>query len=327
MPFVRTVEGDVDAGLLGTTYSHEHLVIDGGRPVELFPDFRLDDVERMAGELAPAVKLGLRSVVDAMPADAGRNVRKLVEIGRRAGIQVVASTGLHHARYYGPGHWSERASEAELADLFVADVSEGIDERDYGGPIVQRTTHRAGVIKIAGSDGGLSGRDRRVFGAAADAHRRVGVPILTHCESGTGGPEQVGFLIERGVDPGHLVLSHVDKIVDRGLHQELLSAGVTLEYDQGFRWRDRPNGTLQLLQWMLEDGFGDRIVLGMDAARQGYLHAYGGSPGLTFLLGEFSVAMAGRGIDEAARRCLFVENPARVYAFARAGVALAPVAE
>jgi predicted metal-dependent phosphotriesterase family hydrolase len=327
VPFVRTVEGDIDAAQLGTTYSHEHLVIDGGRPVELFPDFRLDDIELMSAELAPAVELGLRSVVDAMPADAGRNVRKLVEIGRRAGVQVVASTGLHHARYYGPSHWSERASETELADLFVADVSEGIDERDYSGPIVHRTTHRAGVIKIAGSEGGLSTRDRRVFAAAADAHRRAGVPILTHCENGTGGPEQVGFLIDCGVEPGHLALSHVDKLVDRGLHRELLSAGVTLEYDQGFRWRDQPNGTLQLLQWMFEDGFGDRIVLGMDAARQGYLRAYGGSPGLTFLLGEFSVLMAGRGIDEAARHRLFVDNPARVYAFALTGGAAAPVAE
>jgi predicted metal-dependent phosphotriesterase family hydrolase len=326
VPFVRTVDGDIDPAQLGITYSHEHLVIDGGRPVELFPEFRLDDVERMVAELAPAVALGLRSVVDAMPADAGRNVQKLAEIGRRAGVQVIAPTGLHHARYYGAGHWAERAVDSELADLFVADVQDGIDERDYSGPIVRRTAHRAGVIKIAGSADGLTTRDRRIFAAAADAQVRTGVPILTHCEDGTGAPEQVRFLTERGVDPGHLVLSHVDKQVDRELHRGLLAAGVTLEYDQGFRWRDRPNGTLQLLQWMLEDGLGDRIVLGMDAARQGYLRAWGGSPGLTFLLDEFTAAMAEAGIDEAARRRLFVDNPARVYAFAEAPSTARPVA-
>jgi predicted metal-dependent phosphotriesterase family hydrolase len=321
MPFVRTVDGDIDAAALGVTYSHEHLVIDGGRPVELFPDFRLDDVERMTAELAPAVALGLRTVVDAMPADAGRNPRKLAEIARRAGVHVVASTGLHHARYYGAGHWSERASDTEIADLFVADVTDGIDERDYSGPIVRRTEHRAGAIKIAGSIDGLSPRDERIFAAAAEAHRRTGVPILTHCEAGTGASEQVRFLTDRGVAPGHLVLSHVDKVVDRGLHRELLSAGVVLEYDQGFRWRDKPNGTLQLIEWMLADGLGDGIVLGMDAARQGYLATYGGAPGLSYLLGEFSTALAERGVDDAARTRFFVENPARAYAFAVTPVA------
>jgi len=55
VPFVRTVDGDIDPTSLGVTYSHEHLVIDGGRPVEMFPDFRLDDVALVAADLAPAV--------------------------------------------------------------------------------------------------------------------------------------------------------------------------------------------------------------------------------------------------------------------------------
>ena len=46
MTFVRTVLGDIAPERLGITYAHEHLVIAGGRPVQLFPDFRLDCVER-----------------------------------------------------------------------------------------------------------------------------------------------------------------------------------------------------------------------------------------------------------------------------------------
>jgi predicted metal-dependent phosphotriesterase family hydrolase len=71
MPFVRTILGDIAAADLGITYAHEHLVIDGGRPVQLFPDFRLDSVEDAVAELAPAQALGLRAVVDAIPADRG----------------------------------------------------------------------------------------------------------------------------------------------------------------------------------------------------------------------------------------------------------------
>ena len=315
-PFVRTVLGDVPAAELGVTYAHEHLVIDGGRPVELAPDFLLADVDLLAREVDDAVALGLRAVVDAMPADAGRNATKLAEISRRAGIHVVAPTGLHHERYYGQSHWSTRLGEEELAGLFVADVVEGIDLHDYSGPVVRRTEHRAGVVKVAGSTGGPSQRDERIFWAAARAHTETGVPILTHCEQGTGALEQVRLLMDAGVAAEHIVLSHVDKQVDRGYHRELLGSGAFGEYDQGFRWGDAENGTLQLLEWMIEDGLSDRIVLGMDAARQGYLRVFGGRPGLAFLLGGFSEQMAERGIGEAERERFFVANPARAFAFA-----------
>lgn len=313
--FARTVLGDVPVTELGITYAHEHLIIDGGRPVEMVPDFLLADVDRMTRELDDAAALGLRTAVDAMPIDAGRNVLKLAELSRRSGVNIVAPTGFHHARYYGPSHWSERATEDELADLFVADLVDGIDSRDYSGPIVERTAHRAGVIKVAGSEGGPSSRDRRIFVAAAQAHLRTGAPILTHAEQGTGALEQVRHLADHGVDPSRVAVSHVDKIVDRVYHRELLATGAFAEYDQSFRWGDADNGTLRILGWMIEDDLGDRIVLGMDAARQRYYRAYGGAPGLGFLLGPFSVLMAERGIDEDARRRLFIENPARFLAF------------
>ena len=315
MTFVRTVLGDIEPSELGVTYSHEHLVIDGGRAVLLEPDFDLSDVDRMATEVAAAAALGLRSVVDAMPCDAGRNVEKLAELSRRTGVRIVAPTGLHHDRFYGPSHWSRHVSVEELAGLFVADIAVGIDALDYGGPVIRRTEYCAGVIKVAGSTGGPSTRDRAVFEAAAAAHRSTGAPFLTHCEGGTGALEQVRLLVDHGVDARYVVLSHVDKIVDREYHRELLSTGAFAEYDGSFRWGDRPNGTLQLLQWMAEDGLLDQVTLGMDAARQGYYAVYGGSPGLGWLLDGFSAAMDQVGLHAAARRRLFVTNPARAFAF------------
>lgn len=315
MTFIRTVLGDIEPAALGVTYAHEHLVIDGGRPVQTYADFDLADLEKMATEVGSAVALGLGAVVDAMPCDAGRSAAKLAELSRRTGIHVVAPTGLHHDRWYGPAHWRHRVTVEELTDLFVADVADGIDANDYSGPVVRRTPHRAGVIKIAGSDGGPSDIDRPTFEAAARTHLRTGVPVLTHCQDGTGGLEQARLLNELGVDLGHVALSHVDKVVDRSYHRELLSTGVTLEYDQSFRWGEKPNGTLQLLEWSAEESFLGQIVLGMDAARQGYYAVYGGSPGLSWLLGEFSRLMDERGLDAGVRRQLFVENPARVFAF------------
>jgi len=315
-PFARTVLGDVPIAELGITYAHEHLVIDSpSRPVELVAEFDLADVHAMATELADAAALGLHTAVDAMPIDAGRNVLKLAELSRRSGVNIVAPTGFHHARYYGAAHWSERASEDELADLFVADIEEGVDERDYSGPIVRRTAHRAGVIKVAGSEGGPSPRDQRMLAAAASAQRRTGAPILTHAEHGTGALEQVRLLADLGVDPGRVAVSHVDKVVDRSYHRELLSTGAFGEYDQAFRWGAADNGTMTLLDWMIADGLGGNVLLGMDAARRRYYRAYGGEPGLRYLLGPFSTALEDHGIDADARRALFVDNPARFLAF------------
>jgi phosphotriesterase-related protein len=316
MTFVRTVLGDIDPSALGVTYAHEHVVIDGGRPVELFPDFLLADVERLARELSDARAAGLRTAIDAMPADCGRNPWKLAELSLRTGVNLVAATGLHHEKFYGPSHWSLRATEDELAELFVADVTDGIDERDYGGPVVRRTVIRAGIVKVGGSEAGPSARDLPIFRAAAAAHLRTGVPVHTHCEAGTGALEQVRVLVDAGVAAERISLSHVDKVVDRGYHRELLATGAFAVYDQAFRWGDRPNGTLQLLEWAALDGHAGRVMLGMDAARQGYYRAYGGSPGLTYLLGVFSGAMDGRGLDAGMRHRFFVDNPARAFAFA-----------
>ena len=315
-PFVRTVLGDVPTAELGVTYAHEHLVIDGGRPVEMSADFLLSDLDRLTDELAAARLAGLEAAVDMMPGDCGRNARKLAELSRRSGVRLIAATGLHHEKFYSPSHWSTRASEEELAALFVADVVEGVDERDYGGPIVLRTDVRAGVVKVGGSEGGPSARDVPIFRAAAATHARTGVPVHTHCEDGTGAIEQIRLLADAGIAAEHLSLSHVDKVVDRGYHREVFATGAFVVYDQAFRWGDRPNGTLTLLEWAAAEGTLGQVMLGMDAARQGYYAAFGGRPGLPYLLTTFAGEMASRGLDATMQRRIFVENPARAFAFA-----------
>jgi phosphotriesterase-related protein len=318
MPIARTVLGDIPPEELGIVYAHEHLVIHGGRAVQLFPDFELADVDKAVAELAPVQAMGLRTVVDAMPADCGRDVLMLAEIARRSGVNVIAPSGLHHERYYHDRHWSVRLSADEIADLFVADISDGIDELDYCGPIVKRTPHKAGVMKIAGSTGGPSRRDERVFAAAAMAQHRTGCPILTHCEGGTGALEQVDILVKHGGDPAHIVLSHVDKIVDRQYLRDIAASGARVEYDQGFRWGEKENGTLQLLEWAAEDGLLGHITLGLDAARQKYWTQFGGSPGWTYLLGEFSQLMRERGLGDTEQHTLFVDAPRGAYTFGAA---------
>ena len=316
MTFVRTVLGDIDPPDLGPTYAHDHLYIGPGRIVDQHPDMLLDDPDRAVAELAPARELGLGAVVDALPCSVGRDAAALAAISRRSGVHVVAPTGLHLARYYADDHWSTNGTADEIAAHFGADVEDGIDANDDLGPEVVRTPHRAGVIKIAGSAPSLTARDRRVFEAAAATHRATGCPILTHCSDGLAGVEQVRLLADHGVEPRHVTLSHTDKVVDRIYQRDMLGTGAFVEYDQGFRWKPgQENGTLTVLGWMLEDGFGDRLMLGLDAARRRYWTTYGGTPGMTFLLGEFAAAMRTRGFGDEAITAMFVGNPARAFSF------------
>jgi predicted metal-dependent phosphotriesterase family hydrolase len=323
MPFARTVLGDIAPEELGIVYAHEHLVIHGGRPIEYQPDFDLADVNKAIAELAPAQALGLRTVVDAMPCDAGRDVLMLADIARGSGVNVIAPSGLHHERYYHDRHWSVRLSAEEIGELFIADIEEGIDELDYNGPVVKRTPHKAGVMKIAGSTDALTARDRVVFAAAGMAQQRTGCPILTHCEHGTGALEQVEFLVQHGGDPAHIVLSHTDKIVERTYMRDIAATGARVEYDQHMRWPEgQPNGTLQLLEWAAEDGLLGHITIGLDAARQKYWKQFGGQPGWSYLLAEFSARMRdeiGFGDDEL--HTLFVEAPGGAYTFGTAPAA------
>lgn len=312
MTFVRTVLGDIEPADLGPTYAHEHVWIGPGGIVDQHPDMRLDDVERAIGELEPARELGLAGLVDALPAGGGRDPAALAEISRRSGVHVIASTGLHLARYYPDDHWSVSGTPEVIAAHFTTDVADGIRDGP-GDPAPQR----AGAIKVAGSAPALSERDRRVFEAAAITHLATGCPILTHCSDGVGGIEQIAFLQGYGVHPGHVILSHTDKVVDRAYHRELLATGAFVEYDQAFRWpAGEPNGTLTLLAWMIEDGLGGRVMLGLDAARRSYWTTWGGTPGMAFLLGPFASSMRERGLGDEAQAAIFVANPARAFAFA-----------
>jgi phosphotriesterase-related protein len=314
MSFVRTVLGDVGPAELGVCYAHEHVIIDPSFTTQATRDFLLDDVSRAATELREFHASGGRAMIDAMPCDAGRNVAKLAEISRATGVHLVAPTGLHLAKYYDPGHWGNFYSVEQLAELFIADITDGIDAHDYNGPLVERTAHRAGLIKIATGTAFMT-RDEKIFAAAAEAHRRTGAPILTHTEQGTLGVEQVARLRELGVDLRHVCLSHLDRRPDLAYHREILASGVRVEYDSAVRWKAaHGNPTLDLLVALVPE-FPGQIMLGMDAARRGYWRSYGGRPGLSFLLNEFSVQMRAAGMTEAQWQDVFVATPAATYAF------------
>jgi len=314
MGIVRTVLGDISPADMGVTYSHEHIIIEDSYPTATNPDFLLNDVEKIAAELSAVYAAGGRTMVDTMPVNCGRNVTKLAAVSRRSGVHILAPTGLHLEMYYPPTHWRFDYSEDELAALFIADIEEGIDAFDYNGPLVRRTAHRAGLIKLATGDEAINNHQRMVFGAVAKAYHATGAPILTHTNAGLHAVAQAELFQRLGVDLAHVVISHVDRYKDVGYHRELLQSGVRVEYDSAFRWKvSDTNWTYLLLEQLLPE-FPDQITVGMDAARNSYWHAYGGQPGLTYLVTTFRHELDKRGLGSYWHKVM-IENPASLYTF------------
>ena len=317
MSQVRTVLGDVVAGELGRTYMHEHLIIDSPLVADRMAHIHLASVDDAVAEVATCGEAGVGAMVDAMPCASGRDVVRLAEVSRRTGVHLVAVTGLHTAKYYPGQPWAREADADALAALFRADIEEGIDAWDYTGPVVRRTSHRAGMLKVATTGHRPDAAERRLFEAAARVVLTTGAPLLTHCEDGAGGLAQVELLRALGVPLGRVVLSHTDKRADVGYHRELLASGVNLEYDQALRQRpDEPEGSAWLLARMLEEGFGAQLLLGTDGARRSLWRVLGGAPGLAWLADGYPAVLRAHGAEEADLERLFVTNPARVLALA-----------
>lgn len=309
----RTVLGDVPS--LGRTYAHEHIVIERGYVTQLFPDLLLDSVEKGAKELVDLKAAGLGAVVETMPCDAGRDVLKLAEISRRSGVHLIAPTGLHLPKFYPQGHWRFRRSAFQLAELFTEEVETGIDANDCAGPETRRTSHRAGIVKVASGTRGLDAAERAAFEAAAATHRRTGCPIITHVEPGLGF-DQIEALTSRGVPPAKITLSHTDRTLDRDYHRALLRTGVNVEYDRTFRHPlGRDNPTLRLYADMVKE-FAGQVMLGTDGARASYWRSYGGTPGLDYLLREFSDLARQLGVPDDLLERSFLYTPSQAFSFA-----------
>lgn len=300
---IRTIGGDLPVELVGPTYAHEHLIIDTPLVAETMPHIHLHSVDEAIAEVKTCVAAGVRTMIDAMPAASGRDPDRLAQISVRTGVRVVAATGLHTARYYDDVPWTREESPEQLADRFVADIGEGIDQHDYLGETVERTVVKAGIVKVGALTGDLTPRDERLFEAAAMTVSRTGVPVLTHTEGGRGGLSQIEALVGLGVAPPRIALSHTDKVDDPGYHRSMLETGVFLCYDQGLR---HPATTLGLVRAMIDAGFVDQIVLGTDGARRSLWSTLGGSPGLASLYSSMTDRL-----DPAAANTLFVANPAR----------------
>lgn len=312
MTTVETTLGAVPITDLGRVNAHEHLIIDGGLTVVKEPDFRLDSVEKAVEEVGRWKAAGGGAIVDTMPFGCGRNPAKLIAVSLATGVPVVVPTGFQKSSYYLPDHWQHRYDERAIAELLAAELDEGVDLNGYDGPLVQRSPVKAGFMKVAGDYQYVSATTRKLIRATGLAHRATGAPVLVHTEHGTAAGEILDLLEAAGVRPARVMLCHVDRNPDPRLHLGLARRGAYLEYDTPGRIKYQPEtAVIDLMRRVIDAGYGDRLLLGGDMARRSYWKAYGGGPGLDYLLTTFAARLQDEGFAETELEAIWVHNPAR----------------
>ena len=306
---VMTVTGRLPASKLGVVDAHDHLFL---RSPALAGD-EFEDLDRSTAEAIEGRASGIGSIVDMTPIGLGRRPDLLRAVSDATGIPIIAATGYHRDAHYPDGHWVHAASVETLAERIVRDLETGMHPDDWTDPSAEPDPARAGAIKAGASYHHVSDAERRRLEAAAIGSRRAGVPILVHTEIGTFGHEIVSLLEDAGVSPHRIILAHLDRNPDAELHAEIAARGVSLEYDTMGRTKYRPDSELlDLIERVVGAGHLDRLLLGQDLGRRSSLRAYGGGPGMRYLMETF-VPRLRRRIGDEAVQAILVANPGRAF--------------
>jgi predicted metal-dependent phosphotriesterase family hydrolase len=317
--FVRTIRGDINPAELGATSAHDHLICMGGPQVLADPDFLLSSVDKAVDEAGYFMAAGGSAIIECGPIGMGRDISALLEINRRLpGLHIVAATGFHKGSLYGDTrvHWVSRYPVERVAELLVAEITEGIDQHDYSGPVVDRSTARAGVIKVGTGYTQVTNFERKCIEAAAMASAETGVAVTTHTEAGTMALEQAQLLIRYGADADKVIIGHLQRNPDPYYHSQVCELGVNVMYDGGYRIKYFPDSVrVQLIKDMVARGWASRILLGTDAGRRSYQRAYGGGTGIDYDLAVFRFRLLAEGVDPDVVNSFFMANPARAFSF------------
>ncbi|MCV2490841.1 phosphotriesterase [Geodermatophilus sp. YIM 151500] len=337
MTAVRTVLGDVDAAELGLVLPHEHLANDNAtavrtaddpwvaarldapvtaelawlladHPYESADNCRLDDDDAMAADLQTFAAAGGRTVVDLTPAGLGRAPERLVALSRATGVQVVMGSGWYLQATHPP-----HLATTGIDDLAAELAAEFDPEREL----------RPGVIGEIGVSPAFTDDERHALRAACRAQRQVRVPLFVHLPGWQRRAHEVLDVVldQEGVDPGAVVLCHMDPSgADRSYQRSAAERGVTLEFDMigmpfhfpGEGQSPAPAETAEAVTALVEAGHGDRLLISHDLFLKAMLARFGGN-GLAYVPVVFADRLRRGGLDPALVHSLMTDNPRHLF--------------
>ena len=297
---------------------HEHIFVLTTEVEQNYPG-GWDEEERVADAVRQLRRLkerGVDSLVDLTVLGLGRCIPRIQRIAEQVDLNIVVATGLYTTNelplqftFQDPATFYE--GREVLVELFTGDIEHGI----------AGTGVRAGMLKCATDELGLTPGVERVLRAIARTHRATGVPISTHTHAPTRrGLEQQRVFTEEGVDLSRVVIGHCGDTADLPYLRELMEAGSTIGLDRfgidvilGFEQR------VATVAALCAEGYAEKLLLSHDTCaffrwlEPAKLQAV--SPNWHFLhiVDDVLPALRGRGVTQAQIDQMLVENPRRIF--------------
>jgi phosphotriesterase-related protein len=343
---VQTVLGPIKPADMGITLTHEHLLCDVSQlmiepeetsrrakfhePLSIgllgyirytglpnLDNAGLRDMKASIEEVALFKQAGGGTIVDVTNIGLGRDPRALVTIAQATGLNIVMGCSYYVDAAH-PRNMSLR-SEDDLVEEIVHEVTVGVGA----------TGIKAGIIGEVGCSDPITENEKKVLRASARAQRITGAPISIHPGRYERAPlDIVEVLASAGADISRTIMSHLDRtIFERSTMKELAKTGCILEYDlfgqEHSFYRpaphlDMPNDAQRIkwLAWLIENGYGDQVVISHDIDAKYLLLRYGGS-GYAHIVNNIVPRMRMKGFEERSIHRILVETPQRVMAFVK----------
>ncbi len=256
-PMVETFAGPISTASLGFTLMHEHIIGQSEGVARNFPRIWDEQAElaRAVDALTALKARGVDTILDASVCGVGRDIPRLLPVVKQAGIQVIAATGLYYFNEL-PPYFLFRSEDA-IADLFVADIKDGI----------QGTNVKAAVIKGTTDQPGVTPGVEKLLKAVARAHLRTGVPITTHTHAATKrGLDQQDVFAAEGVDLSRVIIGHSGDSEDLDYLTKMADRGSYLGMDRfGIEFFLPDVKRIATIVKLCEMGYAERMVLSHDA--------------------------------------------------------------
>jgi phosphotriesterase-related protein len=144
-----------------------------------------------------------------------------------------------------------------IAELFVREIREGIDD----------TGVKAAFLKCAVERHGIVGDIPRILAAVSAAAIETGVPVMVHTNAAAGtGLLALEALTDAG-EPSRIVIAHAGDSNDMAYLRSIADTGAWLGCDRFSIEHFNPDERrIETLVKLLANGYGDRIHLSHDAA-------------------------------------------------------------
>lgn len=343
--YVQTVLGAVEPESLGVTHTHEHILSDlshiAVEPEDPFEremfhapmrmdilgylsyyfaanldNLRLDDIDTAIAEIGLYKRHGGGAIVEASSIGLSRNPEGLVRVSQATGVHIIMGSSYYVKEAHPPD--MDDISEDAIFEEIVRDITVGVGS----------TGIRAGIIGEVGCSYPLSDNERKVLRASARAQRATGAAILIHPGRDEPSPEEIiEVIVDAGGDPSRTIIGHLDRtMMDRQVLLRIAGMGCYLEWDHFSSglpfYPPNPKITMlndadraEVIAFMIEHGYGDKILTGHDVASKRRLTVYGG-PGYFYIIRRLVPWLKTRGFSDEDIDRLLIHNPARVLTMA-----------